>query len=61
LGFEPVFLSGSPLRLTRLSFELEEIVVRWPNGGRFNNTNQNEVNKNDYAKICRTRRSQAAH
>jgi hypothetical protein len=32
LGSEPAFLSGSPLRPTRLSFELEEIVVRWPNG-----------------------------
>jgi hypothetical protein len=32
LGLRARFFIWLPLRPTRLSFELEEIVVRWPNG-----------------------------
>src|SRR6266850_2542469 len=59
LGSEPAFLSGSPLRPTRLSFELEEIVVRWPMA--YGSKSAIERKQNDYAKICRTRRPQTVH
>jgi len=42
-----------------LSFELEEIVVRWPMA--YGAKSAIERKQNDYAKICRTRRPQTVH
>ena len=41
------------------SFELEEIVVRWPMA--YGSKSTIERKQNAYAKICRTRRSQTVH
>jgi hypothetical protein len=59
LGLRARFFIWSPLRPTRLSFELEEIVVRWPMA--YGSRSAIERKQNDYAKICRTRRPQTVH